>query len=118
MASPSIMLPKVAIFILYMRLFAVEKWVKYTSLVSITLLGLYFWACFSIVLATCSPVEGTWQIRTECGTVVTQVGVVGGAIAVAADLVILFLPLRILYHLHLDSHKKLGLIIVFAVGIL
>lgn len=77
-------------------------------------------ACASsaVAAAACSPVHGVWKLRWECHTWLATAGNVGGALALAADVVLFCLPIPIIRQLNIESRKKVSLGIVFTVGIL
>jgi hypothetical protein len=118
LSGPSISLPKIAILALYMRLFKPEKLFRIVSWITVCLCIVFAATSFSVAAAACAPKHGIWQLRMECGSWMTMVGVVGGACWLFIDFVIFALPIPVIRKLNMPPRKKLGLVILFAVGIL
>jgi hypothetical protein len=67
----------------------------------------------------CTPVNKSWDKGVEGRCIdVSAAGYVIAAIGIAEDLALLFLPIRELWMLKIDTNKKMGLVVMFSVGIL
>ena len=75
--------------------------------------------CVFIEIFGCTPQEKIWNI-TVIGTCLDRAkGNVSTAIVnFISDVVILFLPQHVIWSLHMDMDKKLGIAALFAVGVL
>ncbi|KAI0006986.1 hypothetical protein F4779DRAFT_594136 [Xylariaceae sp. FL0662B] len=111
---------KIPIFILYIRLFGVVKWVRLVSYLAISATLLQFVAGSSVVIATCYPgrhvLDGDFVaecLRWDNGVVLWN-----GIIAVVTDIVLFVIPFPIIVSLQLPRNKKTGLAVMFLVGIL
>lgn len=111
-------MPKIAIIALFLRLFKIERWVRWVAYPTVLVNAAFAIGQCTVVLVGCTPQHGIWAIRPECGRWLSKIAVSGGALGVATDLIILALPLPIIYKLQLEYKKKLGLFVVFAMGIL
>jgi hypothetical protein len=111
---------KAAILALYIRLFGTVRWLRLTSYGLILFTFLFYWSNVAIAATFCLPRNGApWDATAlaRCGSPVASV-VVNGVFGVVADLVLFVLPFPVLYKLQLGRRKKIGLGIVFLVGLL
>lgn len=94
----------------------------------------FFWACHFVIWAnitfcvvtlilvnlSCVPYEYTWN-RTlpggYCRINTAYTSLSAGAFAFATDIIILFIPLRIISKLHISRNRKIGVSFVFALGV-
>jgi hypothetical protein len=119
--GPALWASKAAIVALYIRLFAVERWLRITSYITVVVLFLAYWSIIPVASVFCTPKNGgPWDatVLARCGEHLRFEGPFQGAIAIAADIFILCLPLPILWKLNLPTRKKISLGVVFLVGIL
>lgn len=75
----------------------------------------------SVMLTTfqCNPIHRAWDLEVE-GTCIDLMTfwLVNGAYSIASDIIILVLPLPMIYVLQLPRKVKIGLMIVFGLGLL
>lgn len=120
LASFSMWTSKVPVLVLYVRLFGIKKWLRYTCYAILLVTGIGFLGAWILCLANCRPNDlpltpAKWRV---CGTTNVTSGVIQGAVASAADVAIFLVPLIPIYHLKLSKKKKIGLFVVFLSGIL
>ncbi|KZL82203.1 cfem domain-containing protein, partial [Colletotrichum incanum] len=111
---------KISIIFLYFRIFPDEKFRKALWLTQVfnVLLLISFVAA---QLALCQPLKLAWvgwtkEIEGKCFNRNVFI-ILHGAINVALDLWMLILPLTQLYGLHMQIRKKLGVMLMFSIGI-
>ncbi|KAL2050957.1 hypothetical protein ABVK25_008856 [Lepraria finkii] len=110
---------KLALFILYYRIFALNRWTKIAIYSGIILTGLFYLASSIALIVLCIP------RRNESWTSMTNVtrceraevmGDVQGIFGLASDLYIFILPLPVLFRLQMSLKKKLGITAIFLTG--
>ncbi|KAF9736932.1 hypothetical protein PMIN02_012226 [Paraphaeosphaeria minitans] len=119
--GPAYWASKAAIIALYIRLFQVEVWLRRTSYITIVLLFLVYWSLIPVSAVYCTPRNGAaWDLILlgSCQQHLLFAGPMQGAVSIAADVFILFLPLPIIVKLNLPFRKKIGVVTVFFVGVL
>lgn len=105
---------------LYIRLFGILRWLRYTCYAGLAISFLFYWVQIPLAGVYCTPRHGgPWDLAVaeRCSTLAVM-GPVLGAVGLAADLIILIIPLPIIYGLNMPTPKKIGLSIVFLMGIL
>ena len=105
---------------LYIRLFAPKRWLRYTCYTGLVVTFLFYWANSPLAGVYCTPRHGgpwDFEVLSRCSTLAV-IGPIQGAVGLAADILILILPLPIIYRLNMKTARKTGLCIVFLVGIL
>ena len=105
---------------LYIRLFAPKRWLRYTCYTGLLITFLFYWANTPLAVAYCTPRHGgpwSFEVLNRC-SILAVMGPIQGAVGLAADILILVLPLPIIYRLNMTTAKRTGLCIVFLVGIL
>ncbi|KAL8906166.1 MAG: hypothetical protein Q9207_002199 [Kuettlingeria erythrocarpa] len=116
--GPTLWSSKAAILALYLRLFGRKVWLRYTAYAILVLTFLSYWANSPLAGAFCAPHHGdAWDLRVlqKCERL-SVMGPIHGVVGLAADLLILVLPLPVIYSLHLPRPKKIGLFMVFLTG--
>ncbi|KAK3690435.1 hypothetical protein B0T22DRAFT_537094 [Podospora appendiculata] len=111
---------KVPILILYLRLFGVYTWLRNACYV-LLIVPLFFLAgSASYGAALCSPDNKVMDMTFLVGCMRSGLGVCvwNAAVSLAADVVIFVLPLPVIFTLTVPRKKKIGLVIIFLVGIL
>ncbi|PHH59526.1 hypothetical protein CDD81_2888 [Ophiocordyceps australis] len=118
-ARISIFFTKLSILLLYIRYFcppgARRTWIFWSTLVVIIFNALY---CIALVLVIRLQCVGKPPAVVESGTCVNHylVLVTASIINVVTDFLILLIPLIAVWHLRMPQRRKLGLLVVFAVG--
>ncbi|ROW10728.1 hypothetical protein VPNG_05124 [Cytospora leucostoma] len=113
----TIFFAKASILLLYLRIFGVNRWLRTTIYIGITLLAIFYtaMACAGIVgvvqcvglaaasIQFCSDIGGPIQLAQSAFNVIT-------------DVWILILPMPLVLKLQMPRARKIGLLAVFAVG--
>jgi hypothetical protein len=120
LVGPAFWASKTAVLALYLRIFSVEKVIRYTSYATIGVLFLIYWSLIPVAAVACTPRNGDpWLTALpKCSDQTKVYGPIHGASGTAADIFILLLPVPVLVKLRLPRGKKIGLVAVFATGIL
>jgi hypothetical protein len=118
--APTLWATKASVLLLYLRNFEIVQWIRITSWVLIVVLFLFYGSNIAIAAIYCIPRHGeAWDSTAfaRCASPVTSTVVIG-VFAVVADLVIFVMPLPVIFQLQLSRPKKIGLGVVFSVGML
>jgi hypothetical protein len=113
---------KSAILVEWIRIFVPNRkrnsffWI---SVVTITLNAAYFISAFIFIQFQCSPRHKIWD-RWIAGTCTDRgtVDKISGYVNIVLDIVLFFLPQRIIWKLHTSLSRKIGLSVVFGIGLL
>ncbi|KAI0011189.1 hypothetical protein F4779DRAFT_574609 [Xylariaceae sp. FL0662B] len=114
----TLMLIKWSILLFYQRVFgpgtASFRWVLHGTMVI-----LFLWM-LSVILETfllCRPLEYNWNTSIEgtCGDR-NAVYIIAGAINMATDIIVLFIPIPLIWNLKLPVAQRIGLIATFCLG--
>ena len=112
---------KLALFLLYHRLFALNRWTRIAIYFGIALNGLFYLASCIALVILCIPRRGeSWtstKYATRCYHAIAM-GDVQGIFGLISDIYIFILPLPVLYKLQMSLKKKLGITAVFLTGIM
>ena len=115
----AIFLVKISVLLLYRRIFETQQFRRHTLIVGILTL---LWLLVKNLVGAfqCTPVRKAWEKSIPGHCPVNFIHNVLGAQAfnVLFDIVILALPIAQLYKLQLPLYKKIGVMAIFAVGIL
>ncbi|CAO2654473.1 Nn.00g112060.m01.CDS01 [Neocucurbitaria sp. VM-36] len=116
-----IMLLKVAILLQYLRVFVgdgIRGFMFWASHVILWANVAYYIAFTFIFMFVCNPRALFWDKTITHGKCLDIFGinVISAVICVVSDLLILILPQRTIYKLHLPLRKRVGLSILFAIG--
>lgn len=105
---------------LYIRIFAPKKWLRITSYTTLVVTFLFYFVNIPLLGVYCVPRSGEgWDIQLMLRCAKTSImAPILGAVSIAADVFILFLPLPIVLRLNLAPKRKLGLALVFLAGVL
>lgn len=120
--GPTLWASKAAILALYIRLFGPIRWLRLTSYGLILFTFLFYWSNVAIASVYCIPRNGApWDATafkrcSSAGPVASAI--VNGVLGVVADMAIFILPFPVVYRLQLGGRKKIGLCIVFSVGLM
>jgi len=120
--SPGIFLAKLSILLQFRRLFDVAKSGK-THIIIHVLIWANFWFYFPYLGATvfqCVPREKIWNpfIMTGGCIKLKAAFIAASAINVVSDWTILLLPLYRIQRLKIATKRKVGVMAIFAVGLL
>lgn len=108
---------KVAILLLYLRLFQVDKEFKYATWVVLFFVVGYLAANIWSHLFGCSPISKFWH-PTSPGHCLDLVKAATGyaSLNVASDFIIFVLPLPVIWQLQLSPKEKIGVSLIFTMG--
>ena len=119
--SLTMLCAKLALFLLFHRLFASDYWTKIAIHLGITTACLFYIASSVVALILCTPgpseswVSPTFDARCKPTYKLSQAH---GWFGLLSDLYIFFLPLPVLWGLHMPLRKKLGVTAVFLTGLM
>ena len=112
---------RLALFLLYHRLFALNRWTRIAIYFGIALNGLFYLASCIALIILCIPRRGESWTSTSYATRcyhAEAMGDVQGIFGLISDIYIFILPLPVLYRLHMSLKKKLGITAVFLTGLM
>ena len=100
-------------------LFCLTKWLRYSLLGLLVVIGLHSLATVLTTLLICRPVAAAWDsdVSGECGDQVVAY-VVLESVGALIDLIILILPIPGIWKVRLPWQQKLGVSILLSVGVL
>ena len=119
----SLNLTKLSVLQQYLR-FLVKKPIRKACWTVTIIVILYSIVAVALCIFTCQPVSYFWnQVLDKSGSqghCLNELGLwtANASFNIISDLVVLSLPMRALYEIHLPRKQKLGLLIVFALGFL
>ncbi|KAI0008533.1 hypothetical protein F4779DRAFT_436753 [Xylariaceae sp. FL0662B] len=108
---------KVPILFMYIHLFGVKKWLRYSSYIGILTTALACLAGMIVALVGCKIENATPERLPICVDYSTIAGLIFGFISIFADVFIFCLPIPVILGLHLPLSKKIGVAVVFSTGI-
>lgn len=112
---------KMALFLLYYRLFALHRWTKIAIYSGMSITSCFYLATFIVQLVLCIPrrhenwTSMTYLERCSRGE---GLGDVHGVFGLVSDLYIFVLPLPVLYRLQMSLQKKIGVTAAFLTGLM
>ncbi|PSN65481.1 hypothetical protein BS50DRAFT_575474 [Corynespora cassiicola Philippines] len=118
--GPMFFFAKAAILILYYRAFGTKTWMRWTCwTMGVILFGAY-WQTVPQTFIYCMPHNGRpWDATILVGCNRLKIpGLVHGAMNVAADIIMVIMPLPIIIKLHVPLSRKIALSAIFATGLL
>ena len=119
--SPSIFLAKLSILLMYRRLFDTARTGKTHYLIHILIWAnsAFYITNFGATVFQCVPRAKIWNPTLKGGCVnLLAAFIAGSAINVVSDFSILLLPLYRLSKLKIPTRRKIGVLAIFAVGLL
>ena len=122
MYGPTIFSAKLALFLLYYRVFKPIRYIRYLVYFGITFAGLLYVTNVFLCGIMCSPRPGRggWAspyVLNRCNRTTIFAPIQGG-LNMVLDLYILILPMRQVSKLKLKRSKKIGVMCIFGTGIL
>ena len=113
----TILFAKLALFLLYYRLFASHRGTRIAINLGIAVNGLFYVATVVYFLSLCIPKPGgSWSL-TKCGRTVKMPNI-QCAFGLASDLYIFILPLPVLLKMQMPLKKKIGVVATFSTGLM
>lgn len=119
--GPTLFFAKSAIFLLYLRVFTVNKKMRYSIWFGLAYTFVLYWINIPFESWNCAPRAGDpWGLETVGMTCRNNVmfGLVQGVLAVALDLYIFILPIPVTLRLQMSLRRRLAVLGVFATAIL
>lgn len=120
--GPCLWFIKLSLFVLYLEIFGLLRWLKHLAFFGIVTTGLFYFASMVAFLVLCSPQSGHSQIAyltalasPKCSKSMPLATVIG-AVSVASDLYLVVLPLPAVWSLQLPFHRKIGVSAMFLTG--
>lgn len=120
--GPCLWFIKVCLFVLYLEIFGLLRWLRHLAIFGIVTTGLFYFASMVAFLVLCSPQSGHSQIAyltalasPKCSKSMPLATVIG-AVSVASDLYLVVLPLPAVWSLQLPFHRKIGVSAMFLTG--
>ena len=117
----TIFFAKLSLFLLYLRLFSPDRWMRvaiYVGIVTNLLVYMAISVAFGIM---CLPRHGeTWQtapLSARCSRA-PVLGYVNGTFNVLSDFYLLALPIPVIWHLQMPRKKKYSVFAVFLTGLM
>ena len=112
---------KMALFLLYYRLFALDHWTRIAIYAGMGITSCFYLATFIVQLVLCIPrPQESWTSMTSVERCSRGEGLgdVHGIFGLVSDLYIFILPLPVLYRLQMSLKKKIGVIATFLTGLM
>lgn len=116
---------KLSLFLLYLRLFKLNRITTWLIYAGILVCGLFYSASIIFNSVNCMPRPGepddsmTWLLRArKCDMPSRQLAVVQGAFGTVSDIYLLVIPIHSVFQLHLPTARKVGVNSIFMIGIM
>ncbi|KUI68427.1 hypothetical protein VM1G_03693 [Cytospora mali] len=116
----SLFFAKVAIVLMYKRLFGVYKWLRYICYAILTIDLVVHGGSLIAISVACTPFNQSFLFSwlERCDDTAYLVDMINAVLAVFNDVVIFVLPLPAILRLNMPHRKRLGLVAVFMFGLL
>ena len=119
--GPAIFFAKLALLLLYLRLFSPSKRMRYLIYFGIVFSFCLYFTNLPLDAIMCAPRHGqAWDdlnVLAQCEKTL-PFAIVQGTLNVAVDLFVLWLPIPVVWHLNMPTKKKIGIIGIFTTGLL
>lgn len=110
---------KTSLLLFFYRIFAPDKVFRYKLYGAFIFVALTTLTSIPMDLAVCVPgPDDSWQEAQIKCTKTSVYGYIQGPAAVIFDLFVIYLPASVIVHLHMPTRRKLGVLAVFATGLL
>ena len=112
---------KVALLLLYYRVFSLDRWTKIAIYFGITIIALFYIATGVTNFVLCTPwrhedwTSTSFEKRCDRAEVQSDIQ---GIFGLVSDLYIFILPLPAVYRVRMSSQKKLAITAVFLTGLM
>ena len=118
---PAMFFAKAAVCLLYLRIFDMMVWIRYTTRVMLfVLFGAYF-SMMPVYILYAFPYgsdeQWDYTLSAKMMNKLSVLAIFAGAFNVATDIILLSLPVPIVMKLSLSLEKRIGLAAVFLAGI-
>lgn len=118
--GPMMFFAKTSLFLLYYRVFAPNKVVRYIITVGIAFCFAVYLASLAIAVNYCAPHPGkAWDllVLNSCSRF-GHYNLISGVANLALDIFMIGLPIPVILRLQLPFKKKLGVLAIFMTGLL
>jgi hypothetical protein len=120
--GPAIFFAKLSIFLLYLRLFGPDKWVRYLSYAGIAAsLAVYSSTTLGYGILCVRRPGDTWletQLSDRCLAGSKPLLYIQAVFGLVSDLYIFFLPVPVVWRLQMPVRRRIGVLVIFTTGIL
>ncbi|KAM0801902.1 hypothetical protein BDR22DRAFT_145079 [Usnea florida] len=120
--GPCLWFVKLSLFVLYLEIFGLLRWLRYSVYFGIITTGLFYFATMMVFAITCSPKNGYGQtaylmgLRSPACSRTRPLIEITGAFSVVSDLYLVILPLPAVWSMQLPLRKKIGVSAMFLTG--
>lgn len=114
----AINLVKCSILLLYLRLFSVVRWFRYSCWGLLTAVAMYCTASILVTIFQCRPMIRAFD-KDRPGTCIdtAKFWFANAGFSIATDFIVLLLPMPLVWKLGIPIVQKIALMAVFAIGI-
>ena len=120
--GPSMFFAKISLLLLYLRIFGLKNWVRFTIYFGLLFAFCLYWGNMAILSYYCTPGPGKkWDMQELGGSreeVPKILAPVTGALNLLLDLFIFILPIPVIMGLQMNAQKKVAVLTVFLTGFL
>ena len=116
--GPALFTGKAALLLLYYRIFSPSSLFRWQIYVTLAVAFVSNVAMVPVDAVLCSPPHGNWGATNPNCVKSYYYGLVHGPINVIIDLVALYLPIPMVLKLQMPLRRKLGILAIFATGLL
>ena len=116
--GPALFTGKAALLLLYYRIFSPSSSFRWKIYVIFAIALLSNLAMVPVDAVLCSPPHGDWSKANPNCNKSYYYGLVHGTINVMIDLTAFYLPIPLVLKLHMSLRRKLGVLAIFATGLL
>ena len=108
---------RLSILHLYIEIFSMPLFRSFAYGIA-WVVGLFYIGCMTTTLALCRPISHSWnkEISGSCGSI-GMAEMIPAAFNMVLDVVIVLLPLPIVWKLQMPKQKKVGVTVIFALGL-
>jgi len=119
--SPSILMAKLSLLLLYLKIFRPNVGLRYCIYLSMTFFTAFYTDTFVPYAVLSIPKPGQSQLAAIMSVDTARdipLGITQGVVNVASDFYILCLPMPVVWKLQLPRGKKIGVLAIFMTGLL
>ena len=121
-SNPPFFLTKLPLFLLYLRPIAVTLWFRYAIYFGIAACAVFYAAAIIAYSVPCIVRPGETWLQVRSSSYCLQEGIpvtyMEGIFGLLSDIYLFMLPIPVILSLHLSLRKRLGVISIFATGLL
>lgn len=123
MYGPFIWFIKLSLFVLYLEIFGLLRWLRYSAYAGIFVTGSFYFACMVAFSVLCAPENGQTQLSylsalasPKCARSRALV-LAQGIVNVVSDLYLIALPMPAIWSLQMPLKRKLGVAAMISTGL-